>query len=395
MSTYEKINGGILLATNTPGTSTGYGVQAKFLVDMFTRHGIKTGVASNFGLEGFRGKMTTPFGSYLHYPKGYKPYSDDVIPIWYDEFKGLHPKIKTVLMTLYDTWVFNDLVFDDPIWSYVPLDHVTLPPGVAKFLSRDNVNPITMSPHGKRQLDQAGIDNVYIPHVVDTTVFKPTHKINGMATRKFMGVPDDAFLVSMVSANKANKLVHRKALAEQLMAFSMFQKKFPNSYLYLHMESSSVFGGFTLAPLLESLKLSPENVMVADSNTLRTGYPNETLAALYTASDVLMCASYGEGFGVPIIESQACGTPVITSNWSATQDLASESSWLVDGQPFWDAAQLAYYQIPFINSIVNALEMAHDADRGVDQTSIDFAKQFGHELVWQTDWMPLLKKVFA
>ena len=192
---------------------------------------------------------------------------------------------------------------------------------------------------------------MYIPHAIDTGVMKPTDDFVGVPIRQYLDVPDDAFLVSMVAANKANGLVHRKALAEQLMAFSIFRQEFPDAYLYIHSEPSPVFGGFNIPALLRACGLSDEYVRILNSDVNRTGYPDEFLAAVYTGSDVMLQVSYGEGFGVPVIEAQACGTRVITSSWAATQDLAGEDSFLVDGQPFWDEPQQSFYNIPNIGSL--------------------------------------------
>jgi glycosyltransferase involved in cell wall biosynthesis len=115
------------------------------------------------------------------------------------------------------------------------------------------------------------------------------------------------------------------------------------------------------------------------------------MAALYTGMDVLLHASYGEGFGVPAIEAQACGTKVIGSNWAASQDLVSEDGWLVDGQPFWDEPQLSFFQIPSVPSIVQALTNAYSSSRAESKTSIEFAKQFDVERVWKWYWMPFLR----
>ena len=41
---------------------------------------------------------------------------------------------------------------------------------------------------------------------------------------------------------------------------------------------------------------------------------NEDLRALYSTATALLFPSFQEGFGWPIIEAQACGCPVITSN---------------------------------------------------------------------------------
>jgi glycosyltransferase involved in cell wall biosynthesis len=394
--TYQKFNGAIALATNSPGAPTGYGVQAEYLVPRLLRHGIKTAVLSNYGLEAKKDKIVTPYGKAEHYPKGHALYSEDVIPLWYEDFMRNTPGRPGAVMTLFDVWVYNKLKFDGNIISWVPLDHVTMPPAVAHFLKRGNVTPIAMSPHGQRQMKRdLNMDSVYIPHGVDTSVFKPTAKIGGVATRKFMGVPEDAFLVTMVAANKANGFIHRKALAEQLVAFATLQKKHPDAYLYLHMTARKTFGGFDLSALLPAVGLSPESVIIADEEQLRFGYSQKQLAAFYTASDVLLSASYGEGFGVPLIEAQACGTPVITGNWTAMPDLVAETSYLVNGQPFWDEPQMAFWHIPHIESLVHALEMAYEERRGEDRISIEFAQDFAVERVWNNYWLPFWEGYFG
>jgi glycosyltransferase involved in cell wall biosynthesis len=394
MATY-KFKGAVSLASNSIGSSTGYGVQGKYLAEKLLKHGVKVANLSNYGLEGRVDTIRTKHGDVKHYPRGQVLYSEDVMQLWHKDFTKAFPELKSYLFTLYDVWVYNNLKFDGEIISWVPLDHITLPPLVAKFLLRDQVTPIAMSPHGKRQLDEAGIDSTYIPHAVDIKVFKPTDTYEGMPTREYLQVPEDAFLVSMVQANKANGQIHRKALAEQFLAFGMFRKEYPNSYLYLHMEPNKAFGGFDLPKLLKACGLDQSCVLMADSDILRTGYPQEFLSAVYTASDVLLGCSYGEGFGVPVVEAQACGTRVITSGFAATQDLAGPDSWIVGGQPFWDEAQQAFFSIPFVQSIVEALKEAHDAPKGASQEAITFAKQFDVDFVWDNYWKPFWSEKFS
>lgn len=395
MPTIEKLRGAVSIASNSIGTPTGYGVQGQMIAERMLKHGLKVANFSNFGLEGSISKIRTRHGDVAHYPKGFLPYSQDVIPVWFEHFSGKHPELKNVLFTLYDQWVYNDLKFDGDIIAYTPLDHVTLPPKVLKFLLRNNVKPVTMSPHGQRQLEKAGIESTYIPHAIDTSIMKPTDKAFGIPAREYLDVPEDAFLVSIVNANKANGQIHRKAVAENLLAFSMFKQDHPDAYLYLHMEPSNGMGGFLLPPLLKACGLTDDSVRILNSDVNRVGYPAEFLAAVYTASDVVLSTSYGEGFGVTQMEAQACGTRVITSNWAASPDLAGEDSFLVDGQPFWDEPQQSFYHIPSIPSIVSALRLAYEAPRGISKASIDFAKQFDIERVWNWYWLPFLREYFA
>jgi glycosyltransferase involved in cell wall biosynthesis len=393
MPTYEKIKGAIALASNTPGMPTGYGNQGQLLAERLIRHGMQFAALSNYGLEGRKDTLKIAGKEVPHYPRGLSLYSVDVMKQWTDDFAAKHPELKTVIFTLYDVWVYNELKYDGPIVSWVPLDHITPPPNVIEFLRRENVTPIAMAPHGQRQLESVGIQCTYIPHAIDTKVFKPTHSINGIKTREFFGVKDDTFLVGMVAANKSNGAIHRKAFAENLLAFSIFHKQYPDSQLYIHSDPSRVYGGFDLARILRATGLTKDSVIIADQEQIRLGYPEEHLAAFYTAFDVLLSTSYGEGFGIPTVEAQACGTRVITSDFAASADLASEDSWKIEGQPFWDEAQASFFQIPSVMKIVAALGEAYH-NRGHSDKAVEFAQQFDVEHVWQWRWMPFLKELF-
>jgi glycosyltransferase involved in cell wall biosynthesis len=401
MPTFEKIPGLLSLASNSPGTPTGYGQQGEYLVERLVRHGVKTAVLSNYGLEGGIESIKTKHGEVQHYPRGVAPYSQDVLTPWHEHHRAQHdPNLKHAIMTLYDVWVYNQWKSDIPVIAWVPMDHVTTPPGVAQFLSRDNVTPVAMAPHGLEQLTGAGIEAHYIPHSIDTKVFAKTETIANaqgvkVPVREFMGIPEDKFLVTMVAANKANGIVHRKAYAENLLAFSLFLKDRPDSHLYLHADPSPTTGGFDLGVLLQTSGIPASAVTIANRDQLRIGYSQQHLAAMYSASDVLLGTSYGEGFGVPTVEAQACGTRVIASGWAASKDLLSEDSWLVDGQVFWDEPQKAYFQIPNIASIVTALNMAYEAPRGFSPQARKFALQFDVETVWDQYWMPFLREYFG
>jgi glycosyltransferase involved in cell wall biosynthesis len=58
--------------------------------------------------------------------------------------------------------------------------------------------------------------------------------------------------------------------------------------------------------------------------------PDDALPALYRAADVFALPSLHEGFGIPVLEALACGTPVVTSNVSALPEIAGDAAELVD-----------------------------------------------------------------
>ena len=58
--------------------------------------------------------------------------------------------------------------------------------------------------------------------------------------------------------------------------------------------------------------------------------PDEDLSALYSGARALLAVSLYEGFGLPVLEAMACGTPVITSNLSSLPEVAGDAGILVD-----------------------------------------------------------------
>lgn len=390
----EQFKGTVSLYSNSPDQPTGYGQQARYLVDRLKRHGFDVAALSNYGLEGIKRELDTPYGKIPHFARGMDMYSNDTAPVDHKTFAATKNQ-KDVMITLYDVWVLTSPLFDSiDILSWVPLDHITLPPRVETFLRKENVTPVAMAPHGVRQMEEKGIACRYAPHGIDTKIFKPTFEIEGQSVEEHMGTKD-RYVVGMVAANKSSGLIHRKAFSENLLAFSIFKKKHPEAMLYLHTDPLSKGVGWNLLSLLQSLGIEKDDVAFPHSQSYKYGIKQEHLAAYYSGMDVMLATSYGEGFGIPSVEAQACGTRIIGSAWAATQDLASEDSFLVGGQPQWDSGQDAWWQVPNVPSIVEALEEAYKLGKGRSQTAIDFASDFDVDKVWQKYWLPILRDKFA
>ena len=391
-----KLTGTISWFSNSATAPTGYGVQTNQVLNRMIRDGLDVAVLSNYGREGVNGTWKSEYGEVPEYARGAEAYSQDVTPLNHQHHvakveneKGKQPN---ALITLYDVWIMRgDKYADLNIASWTPIDHNPIPPLVLEWCKRPNVTPIAMSRWGQEQLKIRGVESLYIPHAVEP-VFKPTFYLGDLDVREYMGIDADTFLVGMNFANKASGAIHRKAVAEAFLAFALFAKDKPNAVLYLHTDMFGSFGGWKLDHLLTACGLTKDQVIFCDQVAYRYGYSQAELAAFYTAMDVYLAISYGEGFGVGTIEAQACGTPVIVSDICASTELCGDG-WLVECQPLWDEPQKSWFSVPNIPQTVAALNAAYESPRGKSQKAIDFAEGYGAEHVWQTYWLPALAKI--
>ena len=384
----------VLWYSNAPFTNTGYGQQTAQIIPRLLQDQHEVAIHAMYGLEG----STSMWNGVKLYPRGLAPYSDDIMVAHWMDWANGNRNLPPVLMTLFDVWVFKSQTFDQVpnIASWVPIDHAPCPPDVLAWLDRKNVTPIAMSKFGSRMLEKAGVAHEYAPHGIEST-FKPTtHYSNGtmQATgRELMGIDDDKFVVMMNAANKGVN-PSRKAFAENMLAFGIFAQTHPEAVLYLHTEANGSMGGISLLHLAEACGVRPEQLKIVDQYAYRAGFPQQALAAMYTASDVLLSASMGEGFGLAVIEAQACGTRVIVSDFTAQPELVG-SGWTVEVQPFWDAAQRSWFCTPHVPSIVDALKRAYEAPRGTDEVAVGFATQYQADTVYTASWRPIMANLAA
>lgn len=384
----------ILWASNAPFAPTGYGVQTAQVAERLLGDGHEVAVACNFGLQG----SETEWNGIKLFPTGVTPYSDDILSAHSQHwFSG--SDLPGLVITLFDVWALkNPSIATIPkIAAWVPIDHQPAPPDVTEWLRRPNVMPIAMSKFGSRMMDVDGIEHLYVPHAFDGSVFKPTPTFRDatgaeLRGRDLMRVDDDAFVVMMNSANKG-RTPPRKSWGENILAFSIFAKSHPDAILYLHTDDSAALGGVDLRALIRASGLDESQVRFVNQYVYRMNMPQYVLAGLYTDADVLLATSAGEGFGVPVIEAQAAGTPVIVSNWTAQPELVGDG-WIVDGQPLWDAFQNSWFFTPNIGNIVNALEDAYQRDRAtVSADAVKFAADYEADIVYANHWRPTIERL--
>lgn len=372
----------IMLHTNAPMVPSGYGTQARLLGHQLLAAGHQVAVSAFAGLSGspitWNGMTVLP-GGQLEFGV------DTVIP---------HARTcaADLVITLMDFWRLAPVAeqlqeLNLAVW--LPVDCSPLSFMDAGTLQRSGARPLAMSTFGLDQLREAGYrDAVYIPHAVDTETYQPYPEEQRQAYRAGMGL-QDLFVVGMVAANNDHL---RKGFPEQVEAFRRFHELHPQSILLIHTVARSG-RGLDLPRMAQQMGLDPASYRFSDTYAQLAGiFDDEMMVDFYNICDVLMECSYAEAFGVPMLEAQACGTPVISTRGSAMDEMRGQG-WGVNAEPFWNHAHGAWWQRPLIDSIRRALEKAHHSAARGRAPAREFALAYDTRTVFHDRWVPYLAQV--
>jgi len=371
----------LLWHSNAPWVPTGYGQQTALFAPRLRELGHDVAISANWGLGGagleWRG---------MHVYPADERWGNRTLAAFAAHHGGSIEDCQVV--TLMDVWVLDRECWPDGmrLACWTPVDHEPVPDCVRGFFGATGATPIAMSRFGERELRRAGFDPLYVPHGVDTEVFRPMDGDRD-AIRAELGVPAGAFVVGMVAANKG----HRKSFPQVFQAFARLRERHPDALLYLHCERWGNHAGTNLPQLARACGLPPRAVRYTDSLALELGLAARNVAPVYAMMDVLANPSFGEGFGIPIVEAQACGTPAVVTDHSAMTELAGPG-WLVGGDAWYDAPQDSFFRCPSVAEIAAALEEAY-ARRGdavLRARAREFALRYDAGRVVREHWAPAL-----
>jgi len=175
---------------------------------------------------------------------------------------------------------------------------------------------VAMSRYGQQGLlKDFGVETTYIPHGVDTGLFKPM-----VAPKYGKYEKPNAFVVGCVARNQ-----HRKNIPRLIKGFAQFVQKNNLSpeecKLLLHMDWNDNMG-WKIEDFSKQYGvfeyLMPPLMGVLDAGEALS---EEGMAQLYNCMDMFVLPTAGEGFGIPTLEAMSCGIPICATNYTTSYEL--------------------------------------------------------------------------
>lgn len=253
------------------------------------------------------------------------------------------------VITIHDTIPYvhtgNSTVLDQLIYQlWLPF--------VVPFIDRF----LTVSDHSKRDISkylQTPMEKITVIHLAAGDHFRllTEAEIHSVLDRSGMSLPYILYVGSIEP---------RKNLIRLLEAYAQL-RQWSTRWDLVVVGERNLWKSSPVGEITEKLNLKPFVHF--------TGFiPDTDLPGIYNGADLFVFPSLYEGFGLPVLEAMACGTPVITSNTSSLPEVAGDAALLVDP-----------YNVEEIAAVMRMVLEDPDLARDLGNRGLERAREFTWE----------------
>jgi glycosyltransferase involved in cell wall biosynthesis len=372
----------ILWSSVSPFVGSGYGMQTAVATKRLRAMGHDVAIFCHYGLSGSQ----TDWGDIPLYPNNIGDYGNRSDLDWYNDFKA------DLLITLVDVWVLREMPVEMHWTPWMPVDSDPIPPLVldAAKNCQGIIKPIAMSKFGLKQLNDNEVDAYYIPHTVNTKLFAPNPEIRERGRDRYNW--KDKFVIGTIATNQSE----RKNWTVSMRAVKIFESMHPGEVVYYMHTDLTDSKGLNLASLRKNLQMEPYT-FVPSLIAMRKGIPQETMAATYNVFDVFLLPTKGEGFGIPLIEAQSTGVPIITTKCTGQEELMGGGWFIEKLKPEWSTQSSWQFNCE-VSEVVEKLELAYQAKKSgemleISKKAVDKAQEYDEDAIYSTYWPSVLADI--
>ena len=276
-------------------------------------------------------------------------------------------------------------------------------PSIVDKLKRSRFQ-FCVSRHNLEEFRKWRLNPFYCPYGVDTNFYNSDNKMRNDFREKH-NIDNGAFVIGCVGQNMYSD---RKNFTGLLRAFTYFSEKHDDAILYLHTNIDPGFCPFrdfirgtmgydpSLRLLIKRFGIEKKVRFVNQSDYWMHFVTQEEMKMAYNGIDIFCLPTKGESFGLPILETQACGTPAVLTDTTSCPELL-KGGWLIpieeDDYQYTDTESWAANPRPKV--IAETLEFAYEAwsDNKLDAIGLRAREgilEYNWDVVFEKYWIPFL-----
>lgn len=234
---------------------------------------------------------------------------------------------------------------------------------------------LTISKFGVTAYAKAGINAGLCQPGIEPDVFYRMNDDERNALRTKLGLNQDSFVLGMAAQNQG-----RKDIPDTLRGFFMFAADKPNARLLLDMDATSP-AGWNIPAMCQQFGWDASKIIFR-VDAMRAGLNH--IRERYNVMDVHAVISHREGFGLPLVESQACGVATMALDWCSGTEIVGDGKGLLIKPIEYTSVSTwgnALDKFPDLNHMVSELQRMHDHP---DERSVIARKgmAWAREQVW-------------
>jgi glycosyltransferase involved in cell wall biosynthesis len=375
----EKIK--VFTIGDHPLSPSGVGTQSKYIIEGL----LETG---KYKFMSFGGAIKHP----THEPQSTQQWGEDWI-IWPVDGYGTAEQVRAMIHQQKPDilWFMTDPRFYGWLWdieneirAHVPMVyyHVwdNFPPPMfnrPSYLSNDHIVCISKVTHEIVKTVSPEVDSSYLPHAVNSEIFKPMSAEERTMLRQEKGL-DKKFVCVWNNRN-----ARRKQSGSLIYWFKEFLDKVGHdkACLIMHTDVKDQHGQ-DLEAIIHELGLIKGEILFS---TLKIGAAD--LAMMYNMGDLTINISDAEGFGLATLESLSCGTPILVNMTGGLQEQVTDGeNWFGIGLEPASKAIIGSQQVPyiyedrlnkddFLNALTELYEMGHEKRSALGEAGRQYVQE--------------------
>jgi len=337
-------------------------------------------------------------------PTGKKPYGEDILQ---GHLANVRPNILITLCDMFRIPWFKNLKMPEGMntkWvAYFPLDAEEIPLGADEALKHADYR-VAMSEFTKREAEKAGFKvDAMIPHGVDVSLYRPISKKeiikrNNLLLYKYIEKPNkekngklelNKEFITIKDAGLENKFIigsvfrncPRKNPLALVEGFYRYSKINPNAVLWLHTDPNDVQAVNIVAYAKRRGILN--KIYYTAIHSVAYAAARMMMPDIYNMFDIHVLTTSGEGFGLPILESLACGVPNVMTDYTTAEELIGNDRGVrVKIKAYHYGAYLTKRAFVDVDDLVQAFIKLHD-DKEFRKKCSENAFKFAQGYDWK------------